>query len=214
MTALAVALAILGLAWGLVSDRIAARWPSHEDGSIRPVDWRTAVVPGVAAIAFYLLGGRFPDAGSTVVFALVFAVLILLLATDLDQRLLPDELTLPFAGFALIYGLSGRNPLIGHDVPAAMLPALLGAVVIPGIFFVLSIPFGAGAFGLGDVKLLFGVGLLAGFARTALGVIGGVLLSGIVIVVLLALRRISLKSFIPYGPFLIIGAFWAVLLSS
>ncbi len=214
MTALAVALAILGLAWGLVSDRIAARWPSHEDGSIRPVDWRTAVVPGVAAIAFYLLGGRFPDAGSTVVFALVFAVLILLLATDLDQRLLPDELTLPFAGFALIYGLSGRNPLIGHDVPAAMLPALLGAVVIPGIFFVLSIPFGAGAFGLGDVKLLFGVGLLAGFARTALGVIGGVLLSGIVIVVLLALRRIGLKSFIPYGPFLIIGAFWAVLLSS
>ena len=214
MTAQAVVLAILGVAWGLVSDRIAARWPSHEDGSIRPVDWRTAAVPGVAAIAFYLLGGRFPDAGSTLVFALVFAVLILLLATDLDQRLLPDELTLPFAGFALIYGLSGRNPLIGHDVPGAMLPALLGAVVIPGIFFVLSIPFGAGAFGLGDVKLLFGVGLLAGFARTALGVIGGVLLSGVVIVVLLALRRISLKSFIPYGPFLIIGAFWAVLLSS
>jgi len=171
-------------------------------------------VPGVAAIAFYLLGGRFPDAGSTLVFALVFAALILLLATDLDQRLLPDELTLPFAGFALIYGLSGRNPLIGHDVPGAMLPALLGAVVIPGIFFVLSIPFGAGAFGLGDVKLLFGVGLLAGLARTGLGVIGGVLLSGVVIVVLLALRRISLKSFIPYGPFLIIGAFWAVLLSS
>jgi leader peptidase (prepilin peptidase) / N-methyltransferase len=214
MTGLGVALAIFGVAWGLVSDRIAARWPSHEDGSIRPVDWRTAVVPGVAAIAFYLLGDRFPDTASTVVFALVFAVLILLLATDLDQRLLPDELTLPFAGFALIYGLSGRNPLIGHDVPAAMLPALLGAVVIPGIFFVLSIPFGAGAFGLGDVKLLFGVGLLAGFARTALGVIGGVLLSGVVIVVLLALRRISLKSFIPYGPFLIIGAFWAVLLSS
>jgi leader peptidase (prepilin peptidase)/N-methyltransferase len=214
MTGLGVALAIFGVAWGLVSDRIAARWPSHEDGSIRPVDWRTAVVPGVAAIAFYLLGDRFPDTASTVVFALVFAVLILLLATDLDQRLLPDELTLPFAGLALIYGLSGHNPLIGHDVPAAMLPALLGAVVIPGIFFVLSIPFGAGAFGLGDVKLLFGVGLLAGFARTALGVIGGVLLSGVVIVVLLALRRISLKSFIPYGPFLIIGAFWAVLLSS
>jgi prepilin signal peptidase PulO-like enzyme (type II secretory pathway) len=27
-------------------------------------------------------------------------------------------------------------------------------------------------------------------------------------------RRIGLKSFIPYGPFLIIGAFWAVLLQS
>ena len=95
-----------------------------------------------------------------------------------------------------------------------MLPALVAAVVIPGVFFILSIPFGAGAFGLGDVKLLFGVGLLAGLGRTVLGVIGGVLLSGVVIVALLATRRITLKSFIPYGPFLIIGAFWAVLLQS
>jgi leader peptidase (prepilin peptidase) / N-methyltransferase len=207
-------LGILGVAWGLIADRLAARWPSHEDGSIRAVDWRTAVVPIIGAIAMYLLGDRFPDAGSTIVFGAVFVVLILLLATDLDQRTLPDELTLPLAGFALVYGLSGQNPLIGHDVPSAMLPALLGAILIPGAFFVLSIPFGAGAFGLGDVKLLFGVGLLAGFARTALGVIGGVLLSGVVIVALLVTRRITLKSFIPYGPFLIIGAFWAVLLRS
>lgn len=214
MSALSIGLAILGLAWGLASDRIAARWPSHEDGSIRPIDWRTAVVPIVAAIALGVLGGRFPDPGSTLIYTLIFGVLILLLATDLDQRTLPDELTLPLAAFALVYGLTGLNPLIGHDVPAAMLPALAAAIVIPGAFFILSIPFGAGAFGLGDVKLLFGVGLLAGLGRTVLGVIGGVLLSGVVILALLATRRISLKSFIPYGPFLIIGAFWAVLLQS
>ncbi|MGH2512767.1 MAG: prepilin peptidase [Candidatus Limnocylindrales bacterium] len=214
MTALTLGLVIGGLAWGFVADRIAARWPSHEDGSIRPLDWRSVVVPLVAAVALGLLGSRFPDAGSGLVYGAVFLVLVLLLATDLDQRLLPDELTLPLAGLAAVYGLTGLNPLIGHGVPGAMLPALLGAIAIPALFFVLSIPFGAGAFGLGDVKLLFGVGLLAGLERTALGVIGGVLLSGVVIVALLVTRRISLKSFIPYGPFLIIGAFWAVLLRS
>jgi len=214
MSGLSLALAIAGLAWGVVADRISARWPSHEDGSTRPIDWRTVVVPIIAAIALGLLGQRFPDAGSTIVYGAVFAVLILLLATDLDQRTLPDVITLPLAGFALVYGLSGLNPLIGHDVPGAMGPAVIAAVVVPAVFFVLSIPFGAGAFGLGDVKLLFGVGLLAGLGRTVLGVIGGVLLSGVVILALLATRRISLKSFIPYGPFLIIGAFWAVLLSS
>ena len=31
------------------------------------------------------------------------------------------------------------------------------------------------------------------------------------LVVLLALRRITLKTFIPFGPFLIIGALWAIL---
>ena len=214
MSPLSIGLAIIGAAWGLAADRIAARWPSHEDGSRRGVDWRTAVVPIVGAIALGLLGSRFPDPGSTLVYSLVFVVLILLLATDLDQRILPDELTLPLAGFAVVYGLTGRNPLIGHDVPAAMLPALVAAIAIPAIFFILSLPFGAGAFGLGDVKLLFGVGLLAGLGRTVVGVIGGVLLSGVVIVILLATRRISLHSFIPYGPFLIIGAFWAVLLQS
>lgn len=207
-------LAIAGLGWGFAADRISARWPSHEDGSIRPIDWRTVVVPIIAAIALGLLGQRFPDTGSTIIYGAIFAALILLLATDLDQRTLPDIVTLPLAVFALAYGLTGLNPLIGHDVPGAMVPAVIAGVAIPAVFFVLSIPFGAGAFGLGDVKLLLGVGLLAGLGRTVLGVIGGVLLSGVVILVLLVTRRISLKSFIPYGPFLIIGAFWAVLLSS
>jgi len=199
MTPLVVALACLGLAWGLLADRMAARWPTHDDGSIRAVDWRTAAVP---------------DAGSTLVYGVVFLGLILLLATDLDQRTLPDEITWPLIGLGAIYGLAGQNPLIGHAVPGAMLPAVVGAIVIPAVFFILSIPFGAGAFGLGDVKLLFGVGLLAGLERTAFGVIVGVLVSGVVIVALLMTRRIGLKSFIPYGPFLIIGAFWAVLLQS
>jgi leader peptidase (prepilin peptidase)/N-methyltransferase len=43
------------------------------------------------------------------------------------------------------------------------------------------------------------------------GVVYGALLAGVVIVVLLALRRITLKTFIPFGPFLIIGALWAIL---
>jgi leader peptidase (prepilin peptidase)/N-methyltransferase len=214
VTPLIAGLAVLGLVWGVVADRIAARWPAHEDNSIRGLGWRTVLVPLVGALALGDLGRRFPDAGSTLIFGLVFVVLILLLATDLDQRTLPDELTLPLAVLAGIYGLTGLNPLIGHAVPGAMLPALIGAIVIPAIFFILSIPFGPGALGLGDVKLLFGVGLLAGLERTAFGVIVGVLISGVVIIALLASRRIGLKSFIPYGPFLILGAFWAVLLQS
>jgi leader peptidase (prepilin peptidase) / N-methyltransferase len=214
MTPIVVALACLGLAWGLLADRIAARWPTHDDGLIRAVGWRTAAVPLVGAVALGLLGRRFPDAGSTLVYGVVFLGLILLLATDLDQRTLPDEITWPLIGLGAIYGLTGQNPLIGHAVPGAMLPAVVGAIVIPAVFFILSIPFGAGAFGLGDVKLLFGLGLLAGLERTAFGVIVGVLVSGVVIVALLLTRRIGLKSFIPYGPFLIIGAFWAVLLQS
>jgi len=214
VTPLIAALTVVGLAWGLVADRIAARWPAHEDGVVRPVDWRTVVVPLIGAVALGQLGRRFDDAGTTAIYVVVFLTLVLMLATDLDQRVLPDELTLPLAGLAAIYGLTGLNPLIGHGVPGAMLPALIGAIAIPAVFFVLSLPFGAGAFGGGDVKLLFGVGLLVGLERTGLGVVVGVLLAGVSIFALLAARRIGLKSFVPYGPFLIIGAMWAVLLQS
>ena len=46
------------------------------------------------------------------------------------------------------------------------------------------------------------------------GLIGGVmvaLLAGIVLVVLLVLKRITLHTFVPYGPFLILGAIWSIL---
>ncbi len=38
------------------------------------------------------------------------------------------------------------------------------------------------------------------------------IVAGIVIFVLLAARRIGRKTYIPFGPFFIIGALWAVLL--
>jgi prepilin signal peptidase PulO-like enzyme (type II secretory pathway) len=38
-----------------------------------------------------------------------------------------------------------------------------------------------------------------------------VLVGGIVIVALLVARRITLRSYVPYGPFLVIGALWSLL---
>jgi leader peptidase (prepilin peptidase)/N-methyltransferase len=52
---------------------------------------------------------------------------------------------------------------------------------------------------------------MVGPLRLVYGAIYGALLAGVVLVVLLLLRRITLKTFVPYGPFLIIGAIWAVL---
>ena len=75
-----------------------------------------------------------------------------------------------------------------------------------------SLPFGAGAFGLGDVKLLVGVGLLLGGERALGGTLFGLILAGVVLLALLAARRIGRKSLVPFGPFLIIGALWAVLI--
>ena len=200
-----------GAALGLASDRLATRWPEHDEEHPprRAIDWRTAIVAVVGALAFGLLTLRFAsDVLAVVIFGAWFATLVVGLATDLDQRLLPDVLTLPVIPVALVYALSGRNPLVGDEI----VPAIVAAVVIPAVLYLPSIPFGAGAFGMGDVKLLIGVGLLAGGSRALGSVIFALLLGGLVIVVLLVTRRIGRRSYIPFGPFFILGALWAVLI--
>jgi leader peptidase (prepilin peptidase)/N-methyltransferase len=225
---LSVGLAILGGIWGVVADRIATRWPEHDEAegfvAGRSVGWRTLVVAAFGAFGLGALPSRFLAepassaalaassglAGGVIlaIFVAYVAVLVLLLATDLDQRLLPDVLTLPMIPLALLFAVSGLNPLVGH----ALVPAIAAAVIVPAVLYLPSLFFGAGAFGLGDVKLLVTVGLMSGAYRAVAGTVFGVLVAGLVIVLLLAIRRVGLKSFIPFGPFLILGALWAILL--
>ena len=200
-----------GFALGLAADRFATRWPEHDEEHPpgRVVDWRTAVVALVGAMALGLLPLRFgSDPLAFVIFGAWFVTLIVGLATDLDQRLLPDVLTLPVIPVALVYALSGANPLVGSEVVVAV----VAAVAIPAVLYLPSIPFGAGAFGLGDVKLLVGVGLMAGGSRALGSVVFALASAGVVIVVLLLARRIGRRTYIPFGPFFIIGALWAVLI--
>lgn len=209
--ALAVGLAVAGGALGFAADRLATRWPEHDEEHPpgRRIDWRTVVCVALGTAALGALTVRFGTADplAVVVFGAWFVTLIVGLATDLDQRLLPNELTLPVIPVALLYALSGQNPLVGTEV----VPALLAAVIVPAVLYLPSIPFGAGAFGLGDVKFLVGMGLMVGGERAVGGTLVGLFVAGFVLAVLLAVRRIGRRTYVPFGPFLILGAFWAVL---
>jgi leader peptidase (prepilin peptidase)/N-methyltransferase len=206
---LAVVLGVAGATWGLVADRIGARWPAHEDGRERAIDWRTLVVALLGAAALAALPLRMADIGQVLLFSGYFLALTLLLATDLDQRLLPDVVTLPLIAVTLAAAVAGWNPLVAGQLGWAMLAAL----AIPGVLYAVSIPFGTGAIGIGDLKLLVSVGLLTGLARSVAGLVVGTLVAGAVIGALLVLRRVTLRTYIPFGPFLIVGAFWAVLVN-
>lgn len=211
MEPLAAVLGVIGLGLGLAADRLATRWPEHDEEHApgRRVDWRTVVCGLTGAIALGLLPIRFAgDPLALVLFGAWFVTLILGMATDLDQRLLPNVLTLPVIPVALVYAISGLNPLVGTE----LVPAILAAVLIPAVLYLPSIPFGAGAFGLGDVNLLAGVGLMAGGSRALGGVVVALLAAGVVLLVLLATRRVTRHSYVPFGPFFILGTLWAVLL--
>jgi len=202
--------ALFGAVYGLAADRLAARWPQREDGLVRALDWRTAAVAIGSAATFGALAGRWSEPRDLIVLGVYTAVLIVLLATDLDQKLLPDVLTLPLIPYSLIVLLLGWNPMLaGKDL--AIATAVAAGVGAP-ILLLVSDRLLGGALGMGDVKLAVSLGLMAGITRFIGGFLVGSILSAFVLLTLIALRRISLRSAVPFGPVLITGGIVAMLL--
>jgi leader peptidase (prepilin peptidase)/N-methyltransferase len=206
---LSIVLGAVGAVWGVAADRISSRWPAHEDGSVRRVDWRTAVVAGFGAVALAAVPIRFEDGAERVLFWALFAMLTLQMAVDLDQRLLPHVLTLPVVVVGVLVLAWGGNSLVNRQ-PVWLV--VVAAIALPAVLYLLSLPFGDGAFGEGDVVYLAGVGLFLGAIRLVIAVFAGALIGGVVIGALLATRRITVRSYIPFGPLLIVGTLWATLL--
>jgi leader peptidase (prepilin peptidase)/N-methyltransferase len=205
--ALILGLALAGALIGLAADRLAARWPAHADGHVRAVDWRTAALVVGATIAFGALPLRWQEPRDLVILALWFAVLIMLAGTDLDQRLLPDLITLPLIPVVLLLVLSGWAPLLA-DKSQPLLSAAVAGIGAP-LFLVVTSAIFRGGLAMGDVKLAVSLGLMSGVVR----LVGGFLLASIggavILLTLLATRRIGRRTYIPFGPILIAGGICA-----
>jgi leader peptidase (prepilin peptidase)/N-methyltransferase len=213
-----VAAVILGALLGLAADRLAARWPAHADGHIRPLDWRSAVVVAAAALAFGGLVGRWSDPLDLAVLGLYAAALMLLLATDLDQRLLPDVVTLPLMAYGAVVSVVAPllglqlNPLLaGKEL--GMVSAIAAAVGAPALL-ALSDRLLKGALGGGDLKLSVSLGLMCGVTLLLMGFLVATTAFAFVVLLLVAIRRITLKTAIPFGPALIGAGIVAFLLQA
>ena len=202
--------AVVGAAWGLFAERLSARWPRHADGHIRGLDWRTAVVPIGSAAAFAALAARWTEPRDQLILLAYAAVLVVLLATDLDQRLLPDLLTLPLIPVVLVIVVLGWDPLLaGKELP--LVSAFAAAIGAP-LLLLLSDRVLGGGLGMGDVKLAVSLGLMSGVTRLVGGFLVASIAGALVLLVLIGLRRLSLKSAVPFGPVLIAAAIVAALL--
>ena len=203
--------AALGGLLGLAADRLANRWPEHEPGvAPRGIGWRTLVVVAGGALLFGGLMLRWPDLRDLAVLAVFGTALVVLLATDLDQRLLPDLLTLPLIGYAAVVLVLGYSPLLaGREL--GLLSGVAAGIGGPLLLLVTDRILG-GDLGGGDVKLAAAVGLLAGVTRFFGGFLLASLAFAALLIVLMAARRVGMRSAVPFGPVLIGAAGVAMLL--
>jgi leader peptidase (prepilin peptidase)/N-methyltransferase len=122
-------------------------------------------------------------------------------------------LTLPLAALALL-ALGGAAVL--PEPGGSWRGALLGAAGLGGGYLLLLLVYPKGM-GLGDVKLAAGLGAALGWYGWGVlfvGAFAGVLFNSLYAVVLVVARRAGRKSEIPFGPFMITGAYVGVLLGA
>ena len=163
--------------------------------------WRRPLFVAVTVAAFAAAAARYEQPEQAAVVSAYAAVLIACAATDLMAFRVPNVITYPAAGGALL-----AAALMPHG---SFTEALTGGAVGAGLLLVIAL-ISRGGLGIGDVKL-------AGFAGLALGgplILPALLLTslagGLVAAYLvLRVRRRSLP--IPYAPF-IAGGTLAVLL--
>lgn len=123
---------------------------------------------------------------------------------DVRTHLLPNRIIFPWYPFALLF--LGAAAVMAGDW-AALVRMVFSGVVLFAFYLLLHVIYPHGM-GLGDVKLAGIAGMYLGYlswSNLLLGTLVTFLLSALVGVVLLSLRRVGLKSLLAFGPFIILG---------
>ena len=136
--------------------------------------------------------------GSKVMGGIVFVFLGICALFDIKKREIP--LILVALGILAALGTDlwqiGRGTLSIADA---------GFALLPGVFFLMISFCTREKVGYGDGLLLIMTGLCTGLAQCFLGLCIGLILSSIVVLLLLVLRKAGKNSEIPFAPFLAIG---------
>jgi leader peptidase (prepilin peptidase) / N-methyltransferase len=174
----------------------------------------------LTGILFVLLFGHFYSGLSLrqVIYILylfyISSALIVIFIYDLKHSLIPEAVLFPAAIVAIIYNL-----LPPYNMQYILFSLL--ATLAAGAFFFLLHGISKGkAMGFGDVELVVLMGIFLGWPNLFTALFLAFFFGAIIGLILMALparaggEKKSLKSEIPFGPFLITGTFMALFLGS
>lgn len=136
-------------------------------------------------------------------------MLISVVVIDYRLQIIPNRLNLTMFEIGLIFTF-----LYGISNVAISINMFLGMLAGGGIFLIITLLggliYGKEAMGLGDVKLMGALGLYFGLTNIIIVALVSFLVCAILSIFLLATRIKKTDEYIPFGPFIVIGAFISI----
>ena len=185
--------------------RISARYPLVEAAT-------GVLFAVVAAVVIAKTGAGSVATVSVSLVAMLYlmAITVALALIDLDTHRLPDAIVLP-AYVVLLVLLAVCSATTGDW--SALLRGVIGMLLLAVGYFALAVAV-PGGMGMGDVKLAGVLGLVLaylGWGPLAVGAFGGFAFGAIFAIGLVAARRAKRGSGIPFGPWMLAGAWLGIL---
>jgi leader peptidase (prepilin peptidase) / N-methyltransferase len=173
-------------------------------GGFRPIAVPAGVVAVVAITTAAAALIKFDLSARAFVAAFFAAVLVVLAAIDLEQRIIPNRIVVP-AAIVVLLGDIAAEPHRWKEWTIAAIASMLVTLAVALAT--------RGGIGMGDVKLAFLLGAGLGWAVAGAAVVAA-LATFVVSVWILARRGFKArKETIAFGPFLVLGALVALFLS-
>jgi len=150
---------------------------------------------------------NFQNILNTLYLLLTTCFLIIIFVYDLRHYIIPDEVIYPVLGTALVYNIISYFIV---DTSCSILNTIYSAFGAAAFFLAIFLISRGKWLGFGDVKLALFMGLFLGFPGILVALFFSFLIGAIIGLGLILVGKKTLKSKVPFGPFLVIGTFVAL----
>lgn len=172
-----------------------------------PISPRYPLVELLTALLSLVVAATFPPGWGLLAALLLTWVLVALTFIDLDKMLLPDQLTLPLLWGGLLFNLAGGFAPLAD----AVIGTMAGYLMLWSLYKAFKLLTGKEGMGYGDFKLLAALGAWLGWQALPIVLLLSSLVGAFIGIGLILLRNHHPNKPIPFGPYLAIAGWIALL---
>jgi leader peptidase (prepilin peptidase)/N-methyltransferase len=172
-----------------------------------PISMRYPLVELTCGLLSAYVAWHFGFTPQTAAFLLLTWGLLAMSLIDVDHQLLPDSLVLPLLWLGLIVNYLG----LFTSLENALWGAIAGYLSLWSVYWLFKLVTGKEGMGYGDFKLLAMLGAWGGWQVLPLTILFSSLVGAVLGVIMLKLRNQDTSTPIPFGPYLAIAGFIALL---